>query len=366
MRVAFVHDYLTQFGGAERVLLEMHRLYPEAPIYTSVYDKGKLGGRFAGLEVRTTWLQRVPFARTSYRALLPLYPRAFESLDLSEYDLVISSTTSFAKGVRTKPRTLHVCYVHTPTRFVWLPDEYAVELAGPAARPLLAAALPAFRRWDYTAAQRPRHLIANSRNVARRIKEFYGRDSEVVHCPVDIDAFAPEDEIEDYYLVVGRLLPYKRIAIAVQAATKADVELIIVGTGPEEQRLRALAGPRVRFAGAVADAQRRRLFARARAVIVPGVEDFGLVPLEAAASGRPTIAFAGGGALETVVEGETGLFFKHPDAGSLAEVLRKFSPAAFHRDRLLAHAASFSPERFRRRLSALLDRWLASFAAERT
>ena len=364
MRVAFVHDYLTQLGGAERVLLEMHRLFCDAPIYTSLFDRRALRGAFDGFDVRTTWMQRIPFATRNFRAMLPLYPAAFESIDLSGYDLVISSTSSFAKGVRVGPDTLHVSYVNTPTRFVWLPDEYAFEITSPFARPLLRAALPALRRWDLVAAHRPHRIIANSAHVARRIREFYGRTSDVLHGSVDLSSFAPSEEIEDYFLVIARLLPYKRVALAVEACNAIGAPLIVVGAGPDEPRLRRIAGPAIRFAGYVNEDERRRLLARARAVIVPGTEDFGLVPLEAAASGRPTIAFAAGGALETVVEGETGLFFRQPDPASLAAALRAFSPASFRRERLVAHADAFSPDQFRRRLSALIERYLSEFRTQ--
>lgn len=363
MRVAFVHDYLTQLGGAERVLAEMHALYPEAPIYTSLYDRAAMGPAFERLDIRTSWLQRIPGAPRRFRALLPLYPRAFERLDLRGYDLVISSTTSFAKGVRVPPGALHVSYINTPTRFLWYPDEYAFEIVPPPAQPLLAAMLPGLRRWDYSAAQRPHRIIANSANVAARIRACYHRDSDVVPCPVDIDKFSPSDTVEDYYLVVARLLPYKRVGLAIEACNSIGAQLVVIGSGPDEARLRRIAGPTIRFAGTVDDAQRQTLFARARAVIVPGIEDFGLVALEAAASGRPVMAFAAGGSLETVVEGETGSFFREPTPAALAAALRSFTPEAFSRSRLVEHAARFSPARFRQRLRELLERYLSEFGA---
>lgn len=363
MRVAIVHDFLTQFGGAERVLRELAPLYPQAPIYTSLIDRGALRGAFDGADVRTTWLQRIPGAPQRFRWCLPLYPRAFESLDLRDYDLVLSSTTSFAKGVRVRPGALHVCYINTPTRFLWYPSEYAGDIVPWAARPLLSAMLPPLKRWDLAAAQRPSRFVANSRNVARRVLEVYGRTADVVHCPVTLSDFAPVDEPSDYYLVVSRLLPYKRVALAIEASALANVKLVIVGSGPDERRLRALAHDGVRFAGTVDDAERARLYARALAAIVPGEEDFGLVPLEAAASGRPAIAYAAGGALETVVEGETGAYFREATAASLAAVLRTFEPRGFARERLLAHARAFSPEVFRARMRALIDSYLTADGA---
>jgi len=361
VRVAFVHDYLTQFGGAERVLLEMRMLYPDAPVYTSIFTPGAFAGAFDGIDVRTTWLSRLPGAGRNFRALLPLYPRAFESIDLSSFDLVVSSTTSFAKGVRVGPSTMHVCYMNTPSRFLWRQDEYSTDVVPWAARPLFALAVPGLRRWDLAAAQRPFRIVANSANVAARIRQIYGRESDVQHCPVALDGFAPLSEIDDYYLVASRLLPYKRVDLAIEAANALRVPLVVMGDGPDEARLRAAAGPTVRFTGRVGDVERRRLFARARALIVPGVEDFGLVPIEAAASGRPTVAYASGGALETVVEGETGVYFREPTSKALAAALHSLSPDSFHASTLAAHAQSFSPGRFRSGLRSLIERYWTEF-----
>jgi len=365
VRVAFVHDYLTQFGGAERVLLEMQRMYPQAPVYTSLYDPDAFEGRFAGLDVRTSFLQRIPGATRNFRALLPLYPSAFESLDLRGFELVISSTTSFAKGVRVPPGCLHVSYVYTPTRFLWYPQEYAMELTPPLVRPALRALQPWLRGWDQRAAQRPQHLVTSSRNVARRIQQVYGRSSDVVPCPVDAAAFAHEQPVGDYFLVMSRLLPYKRVHLAIEACDMLHAKLIVAGTGPDERRLRAIATATTEFAGYVDDAQRRRLIGGARALIVPGIEDFGLVALEAAAAGRPTVAFAAGGALETVVEGQTGLFFREPDARSLAQTLQALSRAQFERERMRVHARAFAPEVFRAEFSALIERYLHDFPGRR-
>jgi glycosyltransferase involved in cell wall biosynthesis len=362
VRVAFVHDYLTQFGGAERVLLEMRALYPDAPVYTSIFAPSAFGGAFDGVDVRTTWLQRIPGAGRAFRALLPLYPNAFESLDLSSFDLVISSTTSFAKGVRVGPSTMHVCYMNTPSRFLWRQEGYAT-VVPLAARPLFALALPRLRRWDLEAAQRPFRIVANSANVAARVREIYHRESDVLHCPVSLDGFAPSPQVDDYYLVASRLLPYKRVDLAVEACGALGASLIVMGDGPDEARLRAMAGSgsTVSFVGRVGDDERKRLFARARAVIVCGVEDFGLVAIEAAASGRPTVAFASGGALETVVEGQTGIYFREPTSKSLAAALHSLSSYTFDASTLAAHAQRFSPERFRSGLRSLIERYWTEF-----
>ncbi len=358
MRVAFVHDYLTQFGGAERVLLEMQKMYPAAPVYTSLYDPAAFGGAFHDIEVRTSFLQRMPGAVHNFRALLPLYPRAFESLDLRGFDLVISSTTSFAKGIRVPDRTLHVCYINTPTRFLWYPQEYEREVTPALFRPALAAVRPWLRRWDWAAAQRPHHLIANSHNVQERIAAIYGRKSDVVHCPADVGGFNVADPPGDYYVVMSRLLPYKRVQLAIEACNLLSAKLFVAGRGPDERRLRSIAGPTIDFVGFVDDVTRRRLIGGAKALIVPGIEDFGLVPLEAAAAGRPTVAFAAGGALETVVEGETGLFFREPNARALAQALQALDGAHFDQQHLRMHAQKFSPEAFRAKFEALIEAYL--------
>jgi len=345
------------------VLLEISRLFPQAPIYTSLYDPKVYDGAFAGADIRTTWLARIPGATKRFRALLPLYPKAFESLDLSGFDLIVSSTTSFAKGVIARPGTLHVCYMNAPTRFLWSTQEYSSGVVPRALRPLYRAWLPTLRRWDLAAAARPHRIIANSHNVARSIREAYGRDADVLHCPAAVDGFAASNAIDDYYVVAARLLPYKRVDLAIEACALAGVPLRIIGTGPELARLRRLAGDRVRFMGTVSDAERARLFARARAIIVPGTEDFGLVPIEANAAGRPVVAYAAGGALETIVEGETGAFFREPTARSLADVLASLRLESFDPQRLAAHAQTFSPDRFRHGLRTLLDGYWSDFHA---
>ncbi len=376
MRVAFVHDYLTQYGGAERVLLEMHKLYPQAPVYTSLYRPEAFAGRFHHISVRTSFLQRIPTAARHFREMLPLYPLAFRSLDLRGYDLVISSTTSFAKAVRVPAHTLHVCYVNTPTRFLWYPDEYAGPLTPALAQPLLWAATPLMKRWDFAAAQRPHFLIANSFNVARRIMECYRRHSDVLHCPVDVEELEPKKQPgaeqrgeaslpfergEPFYLVMTRLLPYKRVELAVAACNALSANLLVVGSGPQEKRLRTLAGPTIRFAGTVSEAQRREALQRAQAVIVSGIEDLGLVALEAAAAGTPTVAFAGGGSLETVVERETGVFFHEPSPDSLMRALQETAQLNFDSDVMRAHARRFSSDAFRAKLAAFIERYVSEF-----
>jgi len=282
---------------------------------------------------------------------------------LRRYELVISSSTAFAHGVRTPQDTVHVAYINTPARFLWFPDEYAWEVTPRYARPFAALAMGPLRRWDLAAARRPTHLIANSEHVAARIRAVYGRESDVVHCPVDTTEFnGGSRPTEDYFLVLTRLLPYKRVQLALQACEMIGARLIVAGSGPDERRLRALAGTNTTFAGQVSDEQRRQLLARARAVIVPGVEDFGLVALEAAAAGRPTVAFAAGGSLETVVEGATGIFFHEPTAAALADALTRLSGFSFEPGPMLEHAQRFSPAAFRDKLRRLIDSYLSARA----
>jgi glycosyltransferase involved in cell wall biosynthesis len=360
MRVALVHDYLNQRGGAERVFAQIARAYPEAPVYTSIVDSEVTGDLIAPERVRASVLQRLPWNGHYFRALAPLYPRIFESMDLGAYDLVISSTTAWAKGVRVRPGAVHVCYIHTVSRFVF-DGAYVEGLAGNglarAARPLVAG----LAAWDRKAARRPTAFVANSRNVAERVRRYYGRESEVLPGPVELERWAIGPGSGEYFIIVSRLLPYKRIDLAVRACALAGVPLLVVGSGPAERSLRALAaGTSTTVLGFLPDADVARLLGNARALIFPGEEDYGLVPLEAAAAGTPVIAYAAGGALETVIPGETGEFFEQQEPEALAAVLRGFDRARYRPERLRAHAEENSPERFRSRFRALVDRVIAS------
>jgi glycosyltransferase involved in cell wall biosynthesis len=329
------------------------RAWPDAPVYTALYDERATGDLVPRDRVRTSFLQRFPLRERAFRAYAPLYPRAFESFDLSAYDLVVSSTTAWAKGVIVRPDAVHVCYINTVSRFVFDADRYVGGLSTAAlARPLLRR----LAAWDVRAAQRPTRFVANSRNVADRVRRWYGREADVLPCPVDVDRFTAGAGRGGYFIVVSRLLPYKRVDRAIAACAIAGVPLHVVGTGPDAGRLAALAlGTDTTFHGAVDDAARNALLGDARAAILPGEEDFGLVPLEAAAAGRPTIAYGAGGALETIVEGETGAFFREPHPNALAGAIRAFDPARYDPQRLRAHAEEFRPERFVARLRAIVE-----------
>ncbi len=351
-RVALVHDYLNQRGGAERVFATIAAMFPAAPVFTSIYNARELADLIPPARVRTSFLQRLPLHDRYFRALAPLYPRAFESFDFSGYDVVISSTTAWAKGI-IAPGAVHVCYINTVSRFAFDYERYVGGFGlGRFAHPLVSRLID----WDRRASQRPTLFVANSHNVAERVRRYYGRNAQVLPCPVDVDRFTLGAGRGKYFVVVARLLPYKRVNVAIAACALAGVPLHVIGTGPAERALRAFAaGTRTTFHGNLADDDVNRVVGDARAAIVPGVEDFGLVPLEAAAAGRPTIAFAAGGALETIIDGQTGMFFKQSTPVSLAGALRAFDHRRFDPERLRAHAERFAPARFAAGLRAIVD-----------
>ena len=364
LKTALVHDYLAQAGGAERVVAVLHGLFPDAPLYTSVYDPKATLACFADMDIRTSFLQRWPIAtRRLHKLALPYYPSAIEQFDLSGYGLVLSSSSAFAKGVLTGPETCHVCYCHTPARFAWRQQEYLAQ-SKPARllSPLMQGLFRALRAWDFASAQRVDYFVANSYNVARRIHKYYGREaSAVIYPPVDTAQYAPvaPDQVGSHFLVVSRLVGYKRVDLAVDACNKIGAELRIVGTGPEMSVLRRKAGPTVRFLGRLSDRDVAAEYARCRALIFPGEEDFGLTPLECMASGRPVVAYQGGGALETVIEGRTGVFFAEQTANSLAAALEALPAIPFDAETLQTHAGRFDRSVFEIRLRQFLDVALA-------
>ena len=352
-RVALVHPWLTNQGGAERVLESLCRAFPDAPVYTSVYEPSALPA-FAGRDVRTSFLQRWP-GRHRHQLYPLLRRRAFESFDLDAYDVVLSSDFGEAKGVLTGPRTTHVAYVHTPTRYLW--SDYRSHLSepglgrwDPVARTGLSVLAARMRTWDYLAAQRPDHLLANSRTVAHRIAKYYGREAQVMHPPVELRRFSANGHRSAHFLVVSRLVRYKRVDLAVQACAALDLPLRVVGTGPELARLQSLAGPRTTFLGRLDDEAVAREYCEAAALLFPGEEDFGITPLEAMASGTPVLALGRGGALETVVDGVTGAFFPQQTLASLVEALGRFDPGAYEPRALRRQAERFSEADFVRRV----------------
>lgn len=356
MRVALVHDHLLQQGGAERVLEAFGALWPHAPLYTLAIDATQFP-QFAHKEVHTSFLDRKPFSKRLFRWMLPLMPTATESYDLRNADVVLSSVSALAKGVITHPHTLHICYCHTPTRYLWSEtQEYLDELRLPhIIKRLLPPVLSWLRTWDRLAAERVDIFVANSETVRRRIKKYYGKESTVIYPPVDVSLFhvstLPEKK---YFLAGGRLVAYKRFDIIVDAFTKLGKPLIIFGAGPAEQDLRKRAGKNITFVGRVSDEERARLFSEAIAFINPQEEDFGITTIESMASGRPVIAFGRGGAAETVQEGVTGTLFYEQSAEELMDTLIHFSPDTFSPDTIRAFAETFSPHIFRERILALV------------
>lgn len=366
VRVALVHDWLVTLGGADRVLLALHEVFPSAPVYTMLSDPARLPEAFSHLDVRTSFLQHLPGAISHHRWLVPLMTAAVRAFDLRGFQVVVSSSHACAKGVVVPPGAVHICYCHTPMRYAWDLGGTYLETLPVAARPLAAAALGWLRRWDRSTAARVHHFIANSHHVAGRIRAHYGRDAAVIYPPVDTTFFTPGagGDGGEYFLAVGRLVPYKRLDLAVEAFTRMRRPLVVVGAGPQMPRLRAMAGPTVRFVGEVPDATLRDYYRGCRAVIFPGIEDFGLVPVEAQACGRPVIAYAEGGALESVVEGEGGVFFRTPTAASLAETVREFDRLRFDPWTVRRHAERFSAQRFCEQIAAFVVQvlWTTSSA----
>lgn len=357
MKLALVHEWLTNLAGSERVLLAMHELWPDAPVHTALYRPAALPAEFGpgALDVRASFLQRVPGAARAWRWCLPFLPAAFESFDLSGYQVVLSSCHACAKGVLTPAETCHVCYCYTPIRYAWeMPHAYLAE-ASPPARRVLRPVLARLRVWDLAAAQRVDRFLACSATVRRRIEKHYRRAAEVIHPPVDTARFAPAAEREDVYLVVSRLVGYKRVELAVAALGGMGRRLQVIGGGPQLERLRRLAGPTVELLGEVSDDAVAAAMGRARALIFPGVEDFGLTPVEAQAAGCPVIAFAAGGATETVVDGETGLFFAEPTAAALQAAVRRFEATTFDPAACVANARRFDRSLFAARLRGFVE-----------
>ena len=359
MKTALVHDYLAQAGGAERVAAAFHTLFPAAPLYTSVYDPAATLPDFAGMDIRTSFLQRWPFSsRRFHKLALPYYPSAFERFSFTGYDLVLSSSSSFAKGVITPPETCHICYCHTPSRFVWRQQEYLAQTrSARAGAALISAVVNSMRSWDVESAQRVDYFVANSYNVARRIRKFYRRDvAAVIYPPVETAKFAPvrPSEVGEHFLVVSRLINYKRLDLAVEACTRLNLPLRIVGIGPDLAALRRIAGPTIQFLGRLSDQQVARELAQCRALIFPGEEDFGITPVECMASGRPVVAYGAGGALETILDGKTGLFFSEQTVDSLAAALGKIALCTFDPAALQAQAFCFDTSVFKTQILALI------------
>ena len=315
-----------------------------------------MGPFWRTVDIRTSYMQHLTPRMRIAKAMLPLYPSAFESFDLSAYDLVLSSSSTFAKGVITKPETCHVCYCYTPTRFAWMYSEYVAREAFPAAvKTLLPLVVAPLRVWDYAAAQRVDHFIGISKAVAARIEKWYRREAQVIEPPIDVSEYSIAGRLGDYFLVLSRLQPYKRIDLAVEACSTLQARLVVAGDGPDRARLESLAGPTVEFLGRVSEAEAQRLLSECRALVWPGEEDFGLAPVETQAAGRPVIAFGAGGALETVVDGETGVFFTPQTAEALTQVIANFDDRRYSPERCRANAARFDIQTFVEKMTLILE-----------
>jgi glycosyltransferase involved in cell wall biosynthesis len=345
-RVALIHDFLVDLRGAERVFLKLCEIWPDAPIFTAVYDERGTEGRLSGRTVHSSFLQRLrPSART-FRALFPLYPTAIESVDLSDYDLVVSSSSAWAHAVFCDEGTVHVSYCHNPFRYVWNDcDETLARRRDPLTRAFLRGAFRRWRQWDWIAARRTDRYVANSRATQERIRAYFGREASVVYPPVETRRFSP-GSVGDHYAVVAELMPHKQIDVAIEAFNKLRLPLIVVGDGPDTRRLRRIAGPTVHLTGRVPDARVAQILQSARALIVCAVEEFGIASVESQAAGRPVIARRGGGALETIVEGETGCLWSGGPR-ELAEAVLQFDDAAIDPTACTRNAARFDVESFK-------------------
>ncbi len=360
MKTAIVHDWLVNYGGAERVVEQMLLLYPDADIYTLVYDEKKMGKIFPKEKVHTSSLQKIPMAEKLYTKFLSLMPKAFEEFDLTGYDLVIASSSCCAKGVITSPTTPFIAYIHSPMRYAW--DLYYDYLknSGRLTKFFMKRWMPDIRKWDYISSQRIDTLVANSSYIARRIKKFWNRDAAVVYPPVDTDRLSVSDEAAgDYFVVFSRFVPYKRIDLAISACARLNKKLIVIGSGSQEKELKLLAASckntDIKFTGRISDSEVKAYLQKCRALIFCAEEDFGIIPVEAQACGRPIIAFGKGGALETVVNEKTGVFFEEQSVGSLVKAIEKFEKLdkenTFNPKKIREHAEKFSAENFRKNLS---------------
>lgn len=357
MRVALIHDCIVHIGGAERVLQNLHAIFPDAPIYTLVCDRQVAQELFPGARIHSSFAQHLPWSTRFFRAYFPLYPMAVESFDLRGFDLIVSSSFAFAKGVLPPASACHICYCYTPLRYLW--SEYhfhrATLFRKSWKRVLTDPFLSHLRMWDRMSADRVDRFIAISQATAARIAKYYRRDSTIVHPPVRVRPISVSRDSEDYFLLVSRLMPYKRVDLAIEAFNRLGFPLRIVGSGPEEAQLRRQAKPHIRFMGSLGDAELAGCYSRCRALVFPAIEDFGIVMVEAQAYGKPVIACAGGGASEIVLDGQTGVLFSDQTSTALAYAVNRFEEMKFHPVRVREHALKFDEAEFRNRILQLVE-----------
>lgn len=361
MKIALVHDYLNQYGGAEKVLEAFVEIFPDAPIYTLLYDKKLVDKIFPGKKIRASFLQKLPFIRKHHRFFPPLMPLAAEKLDLSDFDVVLSDSAAFGKGIITKPETLHICYCHTPIRYAWDDShKYIKEFSMPRlAKFFVPIFMNYLRLWDREAAYRVDKFICNSDFVSQRIKKYYKQDAEVIYPPVDISSFGiASSEINGtkYFLMIGRLLPYKRFDMAIEAFNKLELSLKIIGSGPEMKKLKKMANWNIDFLGEIRGDKLKEHYQNCQALIFPQEEDFGIVALEAMACGRPVIAYRGGGALESILGGKTGVFFDEQTVDALVGAVTKFQPQKFNSEFIRSHALKFDKEIFKKKIKEFVEK----------
>lgn len=363
MKIAFVHDYLVQYGGAERVLECLTEIYPYAPIYTILYNEDAMHGVFKDKRIYTSYLQKMPFAKKWHRVFPLLMPPAIEQFDFSAYDLVFSDSSSYAKGIITGPNTLHICYMHTPMRYAWDDcQKYTRDFYFPKfIKKFIPFAMNYIRLWDKVSADRIDRWIANSNFVAARIKKYYHQDSVVIHPPADTKHFKLSHEKGEYYLMVGRLIAYKQHATAIKAFNELKLPLKIIGRGPEMKRLQEIAGPTIEFLGRVEDSELQKYYAKAKAVIFPQEEDFGIVAIEALSCGRPLIAYRGGDIPEHMEDGKMGIFFDNQNSESIVEAIKKFETLNFDPAYIRSKVEKFDREIFKEKIKKYIEKEVESY-----
>lgn len=358
MKIAIVHDFLNQYGGAERVVEALHEIYPSAPIYTTIYLPENLPESFKQMDIRTSFMQKLPFLDRHFKKYLLLYPWAVESFDLTDYDVILSSSSAFAKGVRTAAGTCHICYCYTPMRFAWDYKRYIEkEDFGFLLRAAIRLSTLILKKWDLKVNSTVNHFVAISELVKNRIKDIYKRSSDVIYPPVNCHSFEISNQTDNFYLVLSRLNAYKRIDIVVEAFNKLELPLKIIGGGPCMNKLRQMANKNITFTGRLSDEELVDNISKCKALIFPGIEDFGIVPLEAQSAGRPVIAFASGGALETIINGKTGIFFDYQTPESLIEAVNKFEVIkdSFVPSEIRKNALKFNKDRFKREIKEYIE-----------
>lgn len=357
MKVAIVHDWLTIYGGSERIVEIFHELYPQAPVYTLVYDQENMPERFKTYDIRTTFVQKLPFAKKKYTHYLPLMPMAFEQLDLTEYDLVITSCTSCSKGVITRSDAVHICYCNTPMRYAWEFYYDYTRNMNKIKKIIVAFFMHKIRMWDRLAADRVDYFIANSNYIKGRIQKYYRRDAEVIFPPVNTHLYSIGKKDEAYYLVVSRLVPYKRVDLAVQAFNALGLPLLVIGAGSEEVGIKKLAKENITFLGRLSDEEIVTYYQGCKAFIFPGEEDFGLTPVEVQACGRPVIAYGRGGVKDTVIDGKTGILFEEQTKEALIAAVKQFEQVgvAYSKEEIRKHSEGFSLERFKEEVQKTIN-----------